>query len=169
MRETKDSNPGLPGTADGTYLDELDAWQAAEPALNAAIKALQPDAFPKIDAFTFHVRGAFPGGGIRVLWANEHPKLIQIVLRDSLNRSVLLTHPSDELTALRARVEELKGCIGELVECAELRGDADLPHPADDPKLWTARMQHAWNEARRIAEEIPAPVAPAGEGEVASA
>lgn len=38
----------------------------------------------------------------------------------------------------------------ELVECAELRGDADLPHPADDEKHWTARMQEAWDTAREL-------------------
>lgn len=34
----------------------------------------------------------------------------------------------------------------ELNEVAELRGDNQLPHPADDPKTWTARMQDAWND-----------------------
>ena len=36
--------------------------------------------------------------------------------------------------------------VSELVEVAELRGDCDLPHPADDPRIWTARMQDAWIE-----------------------
>ena len=34
----------------------------------------------------------------------------------------------------------------ELAEVARLRGDDELPHPANDPKLWTARMQTAWDE-----------------------
>jgi hypothetical protein len=36
----------------------------------------------------------------------------------------------------------------ELLEVADLRGDADLPRPEDDNKLWTARMQTAWDELR---------------------
>ena len=33
----------------------------------------------------------------------------------------------------------------ELLECANLRGDNELPHPANDPLTWTARMQEAWD------------------------
>ena len=36
----------------------------------------------------------------------------------------------------------------ELLEVANLRGDDDLPHPSNDPKLWTSRMQDAWDELR---------------------
>jgi len=45
-------------------------------------------------------------------------------------------------------IERLREALEELIECADLRGDADLPHPADDPLLWTARMQEAWDNAR---------------------
>ena len=38
--------------------------------------------------------------------------------------------------------------LAELLTVAELRGDDQLPHPADDDKLWTARMQTAWDDAR---------------------
>lgn len=53
----------------------------------------------------------------------------------------------------------LREALGELVECASLRGDNDLPHPADDPLLWTARMQEAWNNADALLKE------PSDEGE----
>lgn len=42
----------------------------------------------------------------------------------------------------------LMGALEELIEVADLRGDSDLPHPADDPKLWTARMIDAWDGGR---------------------
>jgi hypothetical protein len=61
----------------------------------------------------------------------------------------------DEIESLRERVKELEvkeeksscliNAVEELLEVANLRGDNDLPHPADDPKLWTARMQDAWD------------------------
>lgn len=43
-------------------------------------------------------------------------------------------------------VTRLVDCAKELIEVATLRGDNDLPHPSNDAKLWTARMQDAWNE-----------------------
>ena len=49
--------------------------------------------------------------------------------------------------ALRQQLAEREVVIdvaSELLECAQLRGDNKLPHPADDEKLWTARMQDAW-------------------------
>jgi hypothetical protein len=45
-------------------------------------------------------------------------------------------------------VARLVECLTELVEVADLRGDSDLPHPSNDPKLWTARMQDAWDNTR---------------------
>jgi len=54
-----------------------------------------------------------------------------------------------ELAQAQADVEalrQLKDAAAELHEVACLRGDNDLPHPADDPLLWTARMQDAWDE-----------------------
>lgn len=40
-----------------------------------------------------------------------------------------------------------KEALEELLEVADKRGDSTLPHPADDPLPWTARMQDAWEEA----------------------
>ena len=34
----------------------------------------------------------------------------------------------------------------EVADVARLREDDVLPRPEDDPKLWTARMQTAWDE-----------------------
>jgi hypothetical protein len=48
----------------------------------------------------------------------------------------------------RAEVERLREAATELLEVADLRGDSDLPHPADDPIDWTARMQDAWDDLR---------------------
>lgn len=58
----------------------------------------------------------------------------------------------DSLTQAEERIEFLEAVLGELVEVAILRGDNNLPHSADDPALWTARMQEAWDEARDAIE-----------------
>jgi hypothetical protein len=51
------------------------------------------------------------------------------------------------------RYKALIDAATELLEVADLRGETALPHPADDPKLWTARMQTAWDELRRVLAE----------------
>jgi hypothetical protein len=48
----------------------------------------------------------------------------------------------------RAEAARLREAATELLEVADLRGDSDLPHPADDPIDWTARMQDAWDDLR---------------------
>lgn len=48
----------------------------------------------------------------------------------------------------------LKEAARELLEVANLRGDNDLPHPADDPKLWTARMAEAWAELEAAVDQM---------------
>ena len=52
----------------------------------------------------------------------------------------------DELLTARASEARLREALEELLECARLRGDNQLPNPCDDPILWTARMQHAWDD-----------------------
>ena len=42
----------------------------------------------------------------------------------------------------------------ELLAVANMRGDDDLPHPADDDKLWTCRMQEAWCDLSMQVEAI---------------
>ncbi len=56
---------------------------------------------------------------------------------------------------LREAVTRVRDSIAEFIECARLRGDNDLPHPCDDPKLWTARMTDAWGELEAIADDDP--------------
>lgn len=58
------------------------------------------------------------------------------------------------LSAERAEHERTGDALVELVTVAGLRGDNDLPHPCDDPKLWTARMQDAWNAAEDRLKEV---------------
>lgn len=43
--------------------------------------------------------------------------------------------------------------VEELLTVAALRGDDQLPHPCDDPILWTARMQEAWDDLREALGE----------------
>lgn len=56
-----------------------------------------------------------------------------------------------------AREKRLREALEELLECADLRGDSELPHPADDPKRWTARMQEAWDDCRAALAETEKP------------
>lgn len=58
------------------------------------------------------------------------------------------------LAASQARERELREALDELLTVAAWRGDDVLPQPEDDPVLWTARMQTAWEEAR---EALAAP------------
>jgi hypothetical protein len=48
------------------------------------------------------------------------------------------------IAELEAQVEAAR----EVLEVADLRGDTDLPYPANDPKLWSARMRDAWDALR---------------------
>lgn len=74
-------------------------------------------------------------------------------------------HPDDQINyaecaAIRytlALIERYRAALEELVEVADLRWDSVLPHPADDPKLWTARMQAAWDNAHVALSPDPAP------------
>lgn len=47
--------------------------------------------------------------------------------------------------ALEAKLAKVVEAATELIEVAELRGDNELPHPVNDDKLWTARMQDGWD------------------------
>lgn len=67
----------------------------------------------------------------------------------------------EKLAERDAELEQLKWVAEELIEVAALRGDNALPLPEDDPLLWTARMQTAWNEL----EEALTPEQPAKGGE----
>ncbi len=58
------------------------------------------------------------------------------------------------VTKAEGERDALREASAELLEVADLRGDANLPHPEDDAKLWTARMQTAWDELR-AALEVP--------------
>lgn len=55
-------------------------------------------------------------------------------------------NPVRELVRERDRLRDIYYASTELFEVAQLRGDNELPHPADDPLLWTARMQDAWDD-----------------------
>lgn len=71
-------------------------------------------------------------------------------------KTLRLSRQDDAIRWAVARIAELEGALSELVEVADLRGDSMLPHPADDPILWTARMQTAWDEARTALAPAPA-------------
>lgn len=62
-------------------------------------------------------------------------------------------HEQFELLPIKTkRREAIVEAAVEVLEVADLRGDTELPHPANDPKLWTARMQTAWGAPRAATE-----------------
>ena len=67
-------------------------------------------------------------------------------LRTIFAQEERITTLEAKLAQREAEVEQLRWVANELIEVAELRGDNALPLPEDDPLLWTARMQTAWNE-----------------------
>ena len=75
------------------------------------------------------------------------------------DESARITTLEAALAERDAEVGRLRGAAEELIEVAELRGDNVLEHPANDPLLWTARMQTAWVELEEaltpILEEKP--------------
>jgi len=64
-----------------------------------------------------------------------------------------------DLAAAQAREVELREALEELHEVASLRGDNALPHPCDDPKTWTARMQTAWDAIPDLLSRAPSTAA----------
>ena len=52
--------------------------------------------------------------------------------------------------------------VEELLEVARLRGDNELPHPENDPKLWTARMQTAWDDLQAAIDDARTALKQAG-------
>jgi len=50
-----------------------------------------------------------------------------------------------EKSRLNSELSDLLSAAIELISVANWRGDDKLPHPADDTKAWSARMQTAWD------------------------
>ena len=67
-------------------------------------------------------------------------------------RNCQIAEHAARLAEVERQAAAAMAALAELVEVADLRGDSDLPHPCDDPKLWTARMITAWEEARAALE-----------------
>ena len=63
-----------------------------------------------------------------------------------------LTQAIAMVVRLEGQRDALREAADELLEVADLRGDTNLPLPEDDEKLWTARMQTAWEELRAALE-----------------
>ena len=55
-----------------------------------------------------------------------------------------------ELATAKNDALALTNAVDELLEVAALRGDDELPHPSNDPILWTARMQEAWDNLKQL-------------------
>lgn len=73
----------------------------------------------------------------------------EVLYYDSHGMARVGDEMAQEITRLRAELEAARDIVNaseELLEVARLRGDDELPHPCDDQKLWTARMQTAWEE-----------------------
>ena len=93
-------------------------------------------------------------------------KHIAEIIADALNAPAAAPVAGSDL-ALHYR--NLHKAVEELLEVAWLRGGNELPHPSDDPKLWTARMQTAWDVLdQMMGEHLPRPLpvpAPTAGGE----
>lgn len=63
---------------------------------------------------------------------------------------MVIMDDDDAIKELKDRYKQLLEASMELFVVAERRGDNCLPNPADDPALWTARMQDAWGELEDI-------------------
>ena len=68
-------------------------------------------------------------------------------------RAITETARADAAEARIAILEPAVEALGELLEVSRLRGDDELPHPCDDPKLWTARAIVAWGDAQEAYAE----------------
>lgn len=71
-----------------THLDEIDAWQAADVLFDVAIDALTLEQRKR--ALNQRIVFAQADGGVRILWVDGKPRLTATVVRDELNRSVLM-------------------------------------------------------------------------------
>ena len=134
---------------DGRPLNDI------EKKLRAALACRTDDDAPKAR----QLRTSAEVKGLREEWFNKGR---ESVLRKNQSGCCCLFDENDNIVSLcdahrawaeaeLARWKPLIEAAEELLEVAALRGDADLPHPADDPKLWTARMQTAWDELRAAA------------------
>ena len=77
--------------------------------------------------------------------------------QEATGKQDVLPDLGDLLAWLMARPAELEMQVEaarEVLEVADLRGDTDLPHPADDLKPWTARMRTAWEGLRVILARV---------------
>jgi len=105
-----------------------------------------------------------------VCFSNDHDYAFHIISESHIKKEyVFLKTENEDLKRkgeqlcqqngeLLMEIERLRKALRELIEVADLRGDSTLPHPADDPHLWTARMQDAWNIARQALEGKKGPI-----------
>lgn len=110
------------------------------------------------DERTYRDLNGHPTGNEYIAGYDVHSDAREIIGCEGINPAqeadaefIATINPATVL-ALLDRVERLDDILSELIEVAVLRGDCNLPHPADDPKLWRARMQSAWDEARATLE-----------------
>lgn len=78
-------------------------------------------------------------------WRDSDRNLVARICQPN-GDSEFIAHSREDVPYLLEELSKQRKLLAELFEVAELRGDNDLPHPSDDPKLWTARMQTAWDE-----------------------
>ena len=86
------------------------------------------------------------------------PGTIEDICRE-IGRVVLTAaHYAEMVDAHQALCDSVE----ELLEVARLRGDNELPHPENDPKLWTARMQTAWDDLQAAIDDARTALKQAG-------
>lgn len=87
----------------------------------------------------------------------EVRKMLELAERDIKEEIYARPIIPDKLIPILERfleLEELVDAAIELVAVAYVRGDSELPHPADDPLLWTARCQDAWGDLVDVIDKV---------------
>jgi len=91
-------------------------------------------------------------------WRNRaHMAEAKVMSRDTIIEQLGETALAKDVAKAEAENEALGAAVDELLEVADHRGDNVLPHPADDPLLWSSRMQDAWDNLAELRKEPPCP------------
>jgi len=122
--------------------------------VSALINAI--DDYAKVKAENFKLKandlrfyeGKAEAMELRAEKAEAELEKVNAALDKTLQQVTNLDGQIDYLEAQLAKQAPLIEAAEELSYVAGLRGDDELPHPSNDSKMWTARMQTAWDDLR---------------------
>ena len=119
------------------------------------VRLLTVCAKEKADEWAVPMLSTIQGQAAQVIQSQE--TTLNLYRREVKANNKSMIAAGDKIKSQQKRIEELEELMDatiELLAVAEMRGDDELPHPADDPQLWTARMQDAWSDLRDHVESI---------------